>query len=268
MPHIADVYPTLAQAPANASMHVVDPLRGVVEAFPRRRGVIIRGAGGGREEAPTEDTQWEIWALNATISVDRHRAFRADRWFDLHEMHAQSETDLRWLRACPVPLYLVPQAFRGNLGPHQFYGNGRIEDGRFPVRYPIERIEGRYGSYFACSFAYMLALAIDEGFTDIGLFGCELAFGTERERSMEWANVSWWVGYAEAKGLNIHVPSKGSLLGQHRYRYGLEYDEEKHDVEQYINLMRQADIVRKIDKTQPYDSAKEDWLHKPERAQA
>lgn len=259
MPHIAELLADdkLSLSPYNATMQVLDSYAGLVQATPSRSKVIIRGAGGGRNQAPTDDLDAEIWSLNAVTSVDSLGRLRADRWFDLHEMHAQNAKDMEWIRHCPCPIYLVPSAstFRGSC----------IEYNPLQVRYPLEVIEESYGSYFACSFAYMIALALLEGFDDIGLYGCELAYGTERERTMEWANVSWWMGLAEGLGRRIHLP-KESKLGRHVALYGIEYNEEKRLVEDYVTLMRRADVARGIDKSLRYDSGKEDWIGKPERA--
>lgn len=256
-----------AQSPFNATMAVSNA--GRVRALPPRRKVAICGAGPGKRLAPTDDPAWEIWSLNGSLMTDTTGRFRADRWFDLHEMHAQSAADLEWIAACPVPIYLVPQAFqRAGLRAHEveLSADGVVLLCRTPICYPLDAIETHYGSYFACSFAYMIALALLDGMDVIGLYGCELAYGTERERTVEYANVSWWLGYAEGHGIEIQLPAD-STLGRHPARYGIEYDAEKQAVEQYVTLMRRADLARKIDKTQPYNSATEDWLLKPERPQ-
>lgn len=271
--HIADLDLT-RQSPFNATMHVRDALAGLVQSVPRRTKIAICGAGPGKQLAPTDDPTWEIWSLNASPMVDSQLRFRADRWFDLHEMHAQSEKDLSWIRRCQCPIYLVPQAFDAYpqvLSEHTVVLTTSAITGPIttmacvaPVRYPLEAIEAVYTNYWVCSFAYMIALALYEGASDIGLYGCELPFGTERERTVEYANVSYWLGVTGASGVRIHLPP-GSVLGRHAARYGIEYDAEKAAVEQYVTLMRQVDIARKIDKTQPYNSATEDWLLKPER---
>lgn len=213
----------------NATTSIVSAQDGRVVATPQRRKVIITGASRhAHDQAPLDDPEFEVWALNVVPIFDREGRLRCDRWFELHQHKAQSDDDLRWIAACPVPLY-VPDDL--------------MAYSPMAVRYPIERMEGRFGNYWTCTFAYQMALAMDEGFTDIGLYGVELALGTPRERSVEWACVSWWMGYAEASGITIHLPRR-SWLGQHRYRYGLEYDEEKRYVELYIKAHRLGDRQR------------------------
>lgn len=243
MPHIASL--DISQvSPYNAEVHVVDARAGIVRATPRRDKVALIGASSGKVYAPYDDPEWEVWSLNAVPSLDRFGRLRVDRWFEMHVVAAQNERDMEWIERCPVPLYLVPEAADEVLR----YGKltRRFDEittkgyaVKHPVRYPLDAIESQFGSYWACSFAYQIALAVMEGFTDIGIYGAEMCYGDDRERTVEWANVSWWLGFAEGRNINIHLPP-GSHLGRHKYRYGIEYYEEKRDVEQYVEMMRRA----------------------------
>lgn len=216
--HFADLYPTLAHSPYNEVLRVVDSAVRPSTMEPRRTMVCIYGAGRGRHEAPLDDPQWEVWALNLVPPLDRQGRLRADVWFDLHQRHAQTADDLRWLRMCPFPLY-VPPDLEG-VSPQT-------------VPFPLADIERRYGGYWACTFAYQIALALHlDCFTDIGLYGVELCYGTRRERTVEWANTCYWLGRAEERGLTIHLPSNSSL-GSHVARYGFEYDKERDGVLKY-----------------------------------
>lgn len=212
--------------------------------------VAIYGAGLGRSEAPLDDPKWAVWALNTIPPLDRQRRLRCDLWWDLHQRQAQSADDLRWIAACPVPI-MVPLDL--------------LDAGPRCVRYPIETIEAEIApGPFACSFAYMIAYALWLGYRDIGLYGVELAYGTARERTVEYASVSWWMGFAAARGVLFYRPRLighdvtptesrvvGSLLGQHPAHYGLEYDAEKRAVEAYLWRARG---VSAIDDNIPADS--------------
>lgn len=215
--HLADR--RLRWSPLNSPPDIVDAAGGLVRSRSARRKVVIYGAGGGHLEAPLDDPDWEVWAINLIPPYDRDGRVRADRWFDLHQRVAQTPDDLRWIESCPLPIY-VPEDLL-DAGPHC-------------VRFPHERLEARFGvAYWTCSFCYQIALALHEGFTHIGLFGVELSIGTRRERSVEWAGVSWWMGYAEALGVAFHLPAM-TRLGTHQFRYGIEYAEEIADVEAYL----------------------------------
>ena len=220
--HLADVPFTLS--PLNVPCEIV---HGAVVPHERREGVLIIGAGLGRQEAPLHDPRYEVWTCNLIapwVHMAGVRYLRADRWFDLHQHCAQTEDDLRWIAKCPVPIYL----------PEDLQTASPLA-----VRYPLAEMEDRYGGYWACTFAYQIALALSEGFTRIGLYGVELAYGTARERTVEWANVAWWAGYAEAKGITLELPAQ-SRIGRHTHRYGLEYDAEKIATERYLDYLASA----------------------------
>ena len=219
--HLADT--PLTWSPLNAHYRIENAADGRVAILPARRKVIIYGAGLGKRQALPYlmDQEWEVWALNLIPPIDGEGRVRADRWFDIHQRVAQTADDLRWIAACPRPIYVPPDL--ADVSPRA-------------VVFPLERIEAAFGDaaeYFTCTFAYQIALALLEGFADIGLFGVELAFGTRRERSVEYACVSWWMGYATAKGVRLRVPTP-SRLGKHRFLYGLEYAAEIDDVDRYL----------------------------------
>lgn len=221
--HLIDLWP-MPQSPLNIESSVVDG-EIVSRESPSRTKVAIYGAGYGRDEAPLDDPAWEVFALNVVPPFDREHRLRADRWFDIHQRCAQSVDDLRWIAACPVPIYVPPDLL--DASPNA-------------VLYPLNAIEAQFGGYFSCTFAYQIALVLYEGIaTDIGLYGVELAYGTERERTVEWACVSYWIGRAEERGLRIHLPLR-SKLGRHEYRYGFEYWNEIRDVNEYTTSMRYA----------------------------
>lgn len=218
----------LTMSPFNCSEYTVDVAAGVVEEMPKRDGVIIFGAGHGHREAPLDDPRWSVWALNTVAPLDSLGRLRADRWFELHQRCAQTEQDMAWLAKCPVPLYVPPDL---------------VDVNPLCVRFPLEKLEREFAPYWSCTFAYQLALAMSEGYTHIGLYGVELAYGTPRERTVEWACVSWWLGFAAALRIKIYLP-RHSRLTQHSHRYGLDYDAEKNATDDYIELTRELDRAR------------------------
>lgn len=167
--------------------------------------------------APMDDPEYEIWGLNHANRIgfmkDSQGRFRADRWFDLHQEHAQSAEDLAWISTCPIPIYL----------PTVFTSNPMAQE------YPLEKIIAKWGyDYFCSSFAYMLALAAYMNFQEIRLDGINLSYG--RERLVERGNLEFWIGLLRGKGKQIIIPEASTLL-THPYRYGFDYTEEKEAVE-------------------------------------
>ena len=238
-------------SPLNSRGFAIDAHDGVVVDCPQRSKVAIVGAGLYRDQAPVDDPEWAVWGCNVVPVWDARRRLRCDRWFDIHEMHAQSYEDLAWFQRCPVPLYLAPRAIDGmtpdGLIPVRWDAAGAPTAFRaipHAVRYPVERVERVCGrGYWSVTFAYQTALALVEGATDIGYWGVELSHGTERERTVEWACLSYWIGYARARGVRVHVPEQ-SMLGQSRHRYGMEYDAEVEAVKAYVRETTQHGQLR------------------------
>lgn len=190
-------------------------------AAPTRTRVAITGfAEWGLRECPFDDPTWEIWGLNSGwwYCRDSQDRFRADRWFELHQMLAQTPEEIEAIRACPVPIYLTDP-------PTPDIPNG--------VAFPVEDMDARFGQApYACTFAYQMALAIMLGFDTIGLYGVELQMGTLRERTVERMSVAYWTGYARGLGITIETPSHSGVVA-HPYRYGFDYQREKELIEIY-----------------------------------
>tara|TARA_R100000306_G_C4358529_1_gene134054 strand:- start:229 stop:906 length:678 start_codon:yes stop_codon:yes gene_type:complete len=202
---------------------------GRIVVEPKRRRVVITGAGNSLRLIPWNDESWEIWGINNFWNAmrDPEGRLRADRWFELHPPteDIQDPHDMNWLRDCPVPIYTT----------EPFPENPRA------VVFPVDDLAKHYRDYFSCTFAYQIALAIAEDFQEIAVHGLELAYGTQREATVERACVDWWLGYAEGRGLKVTVP-EGDHVITHWSRYGFDYWREAKLVEQYVGSL----IGRKI----------------------
>ena len=189
-------------------MIVLDADQGIVECRPRRMKVAIVGAGPGREYAPYTDSAWECWSLNEIAQRD------AQRHFELHPLEVQSARDLAALERITIPCYVLDLDEWDGLIPH-------------PVRYPLERLRAvGFRDYYTATFCYQIALAILDGFEEIGLWGVSLHLGTPRERLLERACVDYWIGFAEGRGIKV-VEDSGCARRPHLYGY--QYEDEKLD---------------------------------------
>jgi hypothetical protein len=221
--HLADR--EFAHSPLNDPPEVLDRYSADFDWGSRRK-VLIYGGGLGKREAPLDDPGWSVWAINLIPPLDWRGQLRADLWFDLHQRGAQTEDDMRWISGCPFPIVVPPDL---------------MDATERAVEFPLTRIRSEFpNAPLACSFAYQIALALSEGFKEIGLFGVELAYGSPRERTVEWASVNWWLGLAEGRGVKIHRPLN-SRLGRHPRLYGLEYDEEIKDTRHYLRMVREIE---------------------------
>lgn len=204
----------MIQSPHNCRYQVT---AGEIAARRRKKVSIVGFGQANTPTAPMDDPSYEIWGLNHAnrlgFMVDSQGRFRADRWFDLHQEHAQSEEDLAWIHTCQLPIYLTG-IFTGN---------------PYALAYPIEQIVKHFEQdYFCSSFAYMLVLAAYEGFEEIRLDGIDLCYG--RERLVERGNLEFWIGLLRGLHYNIVIPESSSLL-THPYRYGFDYTDEKEAIE-------------------------------------
>lgn len=206
-PHL--VGPLSWDHPNAAKPIVVDAHAGLIEVTPKRKKVCIVGyAENSRHLAWYNDPECEIWGVNQLYRFIP----KADRWFQIHydwEDRAKwaPHTDQRkWITDSPIPVYMIDH------------------DPSMPnsVRYPIERVMAtlKMHDYFTSSIAFMIALAIAEGFEQIGIYGIDLIIG--REYHYEKSNVEFLLGIANERGIQIHKPEGCALLWQ-SFRYG--YDE-------------------------------------------
>lgn len=206
------------------------------KSYKRTEKVAIVGfAPSSMKLAPYADDSWEIWTLNniyACFNVPRW-----DRWFELHRnfreypaMHdtridphnivmgdarpvTKSMSHLEWLQKQTTerPIYFVePQP-----------------DIPAAVPYPIEAIkqwcdQAKFKAYFTNSISYMIALAIAEGYKSIAIYGVDMA--AEGEYQKERPSVEYWIGLAQAMGIEVILPKESELL-KSRF-YGFERDNE------------------------------------------
>jgi hypothetical protein len=191
-----------------ADVAIVSHDDAIVEVSPKRKKVAIVGfASNTLHLVPWNDPSFEIWGMNQGY-LHMHR--KADRWFEMHSVEATADVRdpnyLEWLNQIDIPVYMIER---------------RVEV-PYSVRYPIERAIKYAGrDYFMSSVAFMLAVAGLEGFEEIHLYGINLAI--KDEYFYEKPNAEWWLGFLEAKGIRVYVPSASSLLKQQK-RYGYSID--------------------------------------------
>lgn len=203
-------------AQIKSKVEIINAQEGIVKVTPQRKKVAIIACGRTRDKAPYDDKEWEFWGLNE-IPQDR-----AERWFEMHPMEVQSQRELDWLRECKDPVYLlecdkdVPQG----------------------VRYPIEKVLSVPGAkdYFTSTFAYQVALAIYEGFEEIGIWGVPFFKGSPREQTIERTCLEWWLGLATGKGIKVTTAESDRLM-YHPHRYGYDYYSEKRYTEGVMSYL-------------------------------
>lgn len=221
------------QHPARAELRVVDARQSLIEVVPRRKKVALVGfAETTFQNAPFDDPTWEVWGMN---QLYRHIR-RFDRWYEIHTEPVFTADIVRdtnyveWLRTAPVPVYMVDGVWDLPAPEDPEPEVGSTYRMKYPsaVRVPFERIAALRGKkyaglapYLQSTIGYMLALAILEGFETIGLWGIDLIVGSEYE--YQKPNAEFWVGFAEARGIDVIIPPESALCKQ-LYCYGPEVE--------------------------------------------
>lgn len=177
--------------------------------------VAIIGFADSWKQAPWSDDSVEMWPLNEFWKY----APRWNRWFELHDAETlgvttrdlsegEQKRHLEWLarnHGEGKPIYMQP-AFC---------------DGRFPnaVPFPLDAMVQQFGRYFTSSIGYMLALAISEGYSWIGLYGVDLA--SDVEYPHQRPNTEYLIGIARGKGIHVEI-APGSAVNKSNFLYGYE----------------------------------------------
>jgi hypothetical protein len=163
--------------------------------------VAILGTAAHCVKAPFDDSSWEIWGCNfGTLA-------RWDRWFDLHtaavvDTHPGHRQRLyEWAKTKPVYMQ-------------------EAHAGESVLRYPVEAVSQKYGTWFFTStISYMLALAIEEGATDIALYGVDLADATEY--AAQKPGCRFFIQTALLNGIRVTGPAEAEVFVPGKlYGYG------------------------------------------------
>jgi hypothetical protein len=165
--------------------------------FFRTKKLALLGSTDSLEFAPWDDKSWTL----AAHPCCRPRCKREPDWyFDLHRPECfrvdQKQWNPQyhaWLKALQTPIFMqehwpeIPMA----------------------VRYPRERIFSEFRPYFSNHCAYMVALAMTEGVTHLGLFGCQYSGS---ERAIQRDSLTYWLGRFEQAGGTVVIPDRHNTL--------------------------------------------------------
>jgi hypothetical protein len=191
----------------------------------RKRGIVkvaIVASGHGRYKAPVGDPAWECWGVNSTYAWFNHEVLMRgfSRWFELHRrafLLWENEADrygdhfnFITRNTNRPPLYVQDvEEWPGVEGLREF---------------PFEKVQAllpEFGYYHACSIDWLIAYAITEGATEIGLYGVEQDHTVEPIGSR--ACVEFWLGFAAARGVKISSADGSTFKLAHLVRTRTPY---------------------------------------------
>ena len=168
-------------------------------------------------DAPWLDDSWELWG-HATARLFYARAM--DRYFDLHPKSCwtrggkKGDMYPQWLARQTTPIYMQQ----------------RYAEVPASLEYPRRRVQQEFSyahgrRYFTNHTAWMIALAILEGATTIGLWGINYAIESEYIRQR--GSAEYWLGVLDGRDIKTVLPEQCSLLRDPVELYGYEsHDEE------------------------------------------
>jgi hypothetical protein len=168
-------------------------------------------------DAPWTDPSWELWGHASARSFYSRPM---DLYFDLHPRACWTRGGKKggsypqWLAHQTTPIYM----------------QHRFEEVPASMEYPRRRVLQEFSyahrrQYFANHVAWMIALAILEGATVVGLWGINYAI--EGEYLRQRGSAEYWLGQLDGRGIGVVLPEQCTLLADPARLYG--YD--SHDAE-------------------------------------
>ena len=162
--------------------------------------------------APYDDREVEIWALNEMYSLSW--AKRITKLFQIHAekswkvdkktKYGHTINSYSWLKKTNIPVYM----------------RCRHEEIPFSIEFPLceirETLLGklRLGDkrihFYTSTPAYMIAMAIREGFERIELYGFEMTDDTDYAEQKP--GFLFWIGLALGKGIEVYAPPESQYL--------------------------------------------------------
>lgn len=158
---------------------------------------LIGTAPSSRMLAPYNDPSWEIWACSPG---NMNILPRVNIWFELHsnllwpEHESYGKPYIEWLKQQTFPIYmqdssLVPKA----------------------LTFPRDQMVEQFGDdFFTSSFAWMMALAISKGATEIALYGIDMASRDEYIRQRP--GFYYFRQMARQRGIIVSAPHESDIM--------------------------------------------------------
>lgn len=159
--------------------------------------VAIVGGGPTWDDAPFDDHEYEIWVLGNQIN--RYQGLRIDRIFEIHDDLSEHSAEYPdYLLDLGLPLVV------GHKFPYDPDKHNQV------IVYPYNAVrEIMDGDHLTSSPAYMMGMAVLEGFDEIAIYGTCMAVD-DHEYFYQRPTMYAWIGYAKAKG--IHVTTTAGLF--------------------------------------------------------
>lgn len=165
---------------------------------------VVCGAPGSQHLVPHDDPSWDIWVLGNRL--DNYKGKRVTRVFEIHDkcVEQHGEQYPKWLVDQGIPL-VVGREFPATAEHVQTF--------------PFDEANALFGSeYLTSSTAYMMALAILDGASEIGVYGSDMSVD-DHEYFWQRPCLEAWIGFAKGRGIRVTIPEV-SPIGRSDYVEG------------------------------------------------
>lgn len=170
---------------------------------------LIGTAPSSRMLAPFNDPSWKIWACSPG---NMNSLPRVDVWFELHsnllwpEHESYGKPYIEWLKQQKFPIYMQDRwpTAEGQMVPLKSIVPNAVS---FPKN---EMVEEFGDSFFTSSFAWMMALAISQGASEIALYGIDMASRDEYIRQRP--GFFFFRYQAEKRGIKVSAPHESDIM--------------------------------------------------------
>jgi hypothetical protein len=184
--------------------------------------VCILGTAETMAEAPFDSEGWEIWAVSTVLG---HAGLkRIDRLIEIHEP-SEWKPRAEQINAAKVPVWMWKH----------------YEEIPLSEPFPLDDVDALFKRrYYTNSISMLIAEAIREKASDIGLFGVHMA--TTNEYAEQRPSVEYFLGFAEGRGINLWIPDGSDMLKAARL-YGYQSPSEIHKKinSLYIDMSKKAE---------------------------
>lgn len=211
----------------------------LAEDRPKRKIGVLGKAPSSLAAAPFSDTSWELWTINNAAQMGV--VPRWDRQFELHP--------IEWTKR---PEYQGYYQWLCDQKEKPVYVREPTPEIPSHVVYPVREIVQMFGTrYFTNSISWMIALAIAEGASEIGLWGVDMAMHAVGLKESEYASqrpsCEFFIGVAAGLGIPVHIPPSSDLM-KASFMYG--FDAEQNDAFANKMSVREKEIRHRIDQAE------------------
>jgi len=164
---------------------------------------IVCGAPASEMEAPFEDKSYEIWVLGNRVGNFKGKRFT--RIFEIHDKpggQAEKDPDRYWGALL-------------SLGKPLIVGAGFPHKHKLAKKFPFDKAREMFGeTYLTSTPAFMIALALLEGFDHIAIYGVDMHVD-DSEYFWQRPCLEAWIGFAKGRGVDVYIHPSSPVLKSH-----------------------------------------------------